>query len=180
MPAAWGQQGHRLLASPLPTPKSQPCPARTRCSRSAFLKPSRAVDFYLFIFYFLIYYYFPRRGEAGEEATPFLVCSSPLSFTRLLSASSQWRVRAWEQQAWGSVIDGQTGRRGARTRTPQRSAPHRGAPAQHRRRRPKGAGPAGRAVGWPRPHGCPGWPRLGVVAVVLGRRGGSAVAGGSL
>lgn len=79
-------------------------------------------------------FFFSFQGGAGEEETPFLMCSSPLSFTRLLSACSQWRVRAWEQQALGSVIDGQTGRRGSRTRTPPRSAPRRGAPAPHCRR----------------------------------------------
>lgn len=55
------------------------------------------------------------------------MCSSLLSFTRLLSASSQWRVRAWEQQAWGSVIDGQAGWRGDRTRTLLHAALLRGA-----------------------------------------------------
>lgn len=110
--------GHCLPESPLPT-TSPRCPAHTQHSSAAFIGPSRVVIFFLF------------RGGAGEEETPFLVCSSPLSFTRLLSACSQWRVRAWEQQALGSVIDGQTGRRGSRTRTPPRSAPHRGAPAPH-------------------------------------------------
>lgn len=58
----------------------------------------------IFVIY-LFYYY--CGGRSGEEETPFLVCASLLSFTRLLSAFSQWRVRAREQQALGSVIDGQ-------------------------------------------------------------------------
>lgn len=66
------------------------CPALTQ---SSLYKAETGGDFFFFFGGVGV------REGAGEEETP-LVCSSLLSFTGLLSASNQWRVRACSSRPW--------------------------------------------------------------------------------